>query len=137
MRRLCSKVRQPDLAGRPTMVTVRGQVAPWPTARSIADSKTKLITVLLYLNANSWKRRAAGCARCARRTASMTLLAEVPPDAGTLLAFKVTPNSWHGHEPFEGQRRAISAQLGDRSGCGAARAVAAPLLGARQKLLPF
>jgi hypothetical protein len=33
--------------------------------------------------------------------------AEVPPDEGTLLAFRRSDTSWHGHEPFEGPRRAI------------------------------
>ena len=32
---------------------------------------------------------------------------EVSPFAGTLLAFRRCENSWHGHEPFEGPRRAI------------------------------
>ena len=32
---------------------------------------------------------------------------EVPPAAGTLLAFKRSDNSWHGHKPFEGERRVI------------------------------
>ena len=34
-------------------------------------------------------------------------IAEVPPDEGTLLAFLVTPNSWHGHRQFIGARRVI------------------------------
>ena len=29
------------------------------------------------------------------------------PENGTLLVFKRSENSWHGHEPFEGKRRAI------------------------------
>jgi hypothetical protein len=33
--------------------------------------------------------------------------AEIPPEGGTMLAFKVTENSWHGHLPFEGQRRVV------------------------------
>ena len=33
--------------------------------------------------------------------------AEISPDAGRCLIFKVTPNCWHGHEPFEGERRTI------------------------------
>ena len=33
--------------------------------------------------------------------------AEVPPNGGTLLAFKRCDHSWHGHEPYEGPRRAI------------------------------
>jgi len=31
----------------------------------------------------------------------------VPPDNGTLLVFKRSDNSWHGHHPFEGQRRSL------------------------------
>jgi hypothetical protein len=34
-------------------------------------------------------------------------VAEVPPYGGTLLAFKRSDNSWHGHKPHEGPRRAI------------------------------
>ena len=34
-------------------------------------------------------------------------IVEVPPIEGTLLAFKVAPNSWHGHEPIVGERRVI------------------------------
>jgi hypothetical protein len=94
-----------DLTGRPTMVTVRGQ-ARLADGKIHCDSKTKLITVLLYLNAK-WEAP-GGRLRLLRSADSLNdPLAEVPPDAGTLLAFKVTPNSWHGHEPFEGQRRAI------------------------------
>ena len=32
---------------------------------------------------------------------------EVPPAAGTLLAFKRSDNSFHGHKPFSGERRVI------------------------------
>jgi hypothetical protein len=35
------------------------------------------------------------------------MVAEVPPLAGTLLAFRRSERSWHGHYPFEGERRAI------------------------------
>ena len=94
-----------DLTGRPTMVTVRGQ-ARLSDGQIHCDSKTKLITVLLYLNAK-WEAP-GGRLRLLRSAEDLNnMVAEVPPDAGTLLAFKVTPNSWHGHEPFEGQRRAI------------------------------
>jgi len=33
--------------------------------------------------------------------------AEVPPTAGTLLAFRRGERSWHGHETFVGPRRVI------------------------------
>ena len=32
---------------------------------------------------------------------------EVPPTEGTLLAFRRSNNSWHGHKPFSGLRRVI------------------------------
>ena len=35
------------------------------------------------------------------------IIVEVPPVSGTLLAFKRSNNSWHGHEPFAGERRVI------------------------------
>ena len=35
------------------------------------------------------------------------VVAEVPPDAGTLLLFKNQENAWHGFEPFSGPRRVV------------------------------
>lgn len=35
------------------------------------------------------------------------VILEVSPVGGTLLAFKRSNNSWHGHEPFSGERRVI------------------------------
>ena len=94
-----------DLSHRPTMVTVRGR-AQRKDGRIHADSKTKLITVLLYMNAH-WEVP-GGRLRLLRSPDSLAdPIVEVPPIEGTLLAFKVTPNSWHGHEPTEGERRVI------------------------------
>jgi hypothetical protein len=105
MRRTIEQKFAIDLSGRPTMVTVRGR-ARLADGKIHSDSKTKLITVLLYLN-SQWEAP-GGRLRLLRSADSLDdMVAEVPPDAGTLLAFKVTANSWHGHEPFEGQRRAI------------------------------
>jgi SM-20-related protein len=94
-----------DLTDRPTMVTVRGR-AQARDGRIHADSKTKLITVLLYMNAG-WEAP-GGRLRLLRSADSLAdYVAEVPPIEGTLIAFKVTPNSWHGHEPTEGERRVV------------------------------
>jgi hypothetical protein len=94
-----------DLSNRPTMVTVRGQ-ARAKDGRIHTDSKTKIITVLLYMN-GQWEAP-GGRLRLLRSADSLDdVIAEVPPDEGTLLAFLVTPNSWHGHQPFVGQRRVI------------------------------
>jgi SM-20-related protein len=94
-----------DLANRPTMITVRGQ-ARAADGRIHTDTSTKLITVLIYMN-ESWEP-AGGRLRLLRSPDSLDdAIAEVPPAAGTLLAFRVTPHSWHGHTPISGPRRVV------------------------------
>ena len=94
-----------DLKGHPTMVTVRGRCRA-RDGRIHTDSKEKIVTVLLYLNP-AWEDQ-GGRLRLFRQPDDIEdFQAEVPPDEGTLLAFKCTPNAWHGHKPFEGERRAI------------------------------
>lgn len=94
-----------DLKGRPTMVTVRGQCRA-SDGQIHTDSKTKLITVLIYMN-GTWEKP-GGRLRLLRSPNNLKdAFAEVPPDQGTLLVFKNQPNAWHGHEAFEGERRAI------------------------------
>jgi hypothetical protein len=94
-----------DLNGRPTMITVRGQCRA-TDGQIHTDSRTKLITVLIYMN-GKWENP-GGRLRLLRSPDNLNdAFDEVPPDQGTLLAFVNRPNAWHGHEPFEGQRRAI------------------------------
>ena len=94
-----------DLTGRPTMITVRGQ-ARASDGRIYRDSATKLITVLIYMN-ESWEAP-GGRLRLLRSGDSLEdCIAEVPPASGTLLAFRVTPNSWHGHSTVSGPRRVV------------------------------
>jgi SM-20-related protein len=94
-----------DLAGRPTMVTLRGQAQP-SDGRIHTDTASKIITVLIYMN-EAWEA-SGGRLRLLRSNASLDdVAAEVPPLAGTLLAFLVTPNSWHGHYPTRGPRRVV------------------------------
>jgi len=94
-----------DLAGRPTMITVRGQ-AKASDGRIHADAASKLITVLIYMN-EAWEAP-GGRLRLLRTSDDLdSAVAEVPPSAGTLLAFRVTPHSWHGHAPAIGPRRVI------------------------------
>jgi hypothetical protein len=94
-----------DLCGRPTTTTVRG----WCDARDgkiHTDSVSKIITVLIYMNF-AWQNP-GGRLRLLRSSDDLNdMLLEVPPIGGTLLAFKRADNSWHGHEPFEGERRVI------------------------------
>lgn len=94
-----------DLNNRPTMVTVRGQCRA-TDGQIHTDSKTKLVTVLLYMN-GKWEKP-GGRLRLLHSNVSLAdTFAEVPPEQGTLLVFKNQPNAWHGHESFEGQRRVI------------------------------
>ena len=94
-----------DLTGRPTMYTVRGFVRE-KDGSIHTDSTTKLITVLLYMN-EAWEQD-GGRLRLLRSGDSLeNPVAEVPPFGGTLLVFKRADNSWHGHKPFSGPRRAI------------------------------
>jgi SM-20-related protein len=94
-----------DLSRRPTMITVRGQSG----ARDgfiHSDSVTKLVTVLIYMN-EAWEAP-GGRLRLLRSPDNIEdVVAEVPPDAGTLVAFRVTPHSWHGHVPAFGPRRVV------------------------------
>jgi SM-20-related protein len=94
-----------DLSGRPTMYTVRGFVRE-KDGSIHTDSTTKIITVLLYMN-ERWQED-AGRLRLLRGPDNLDdYVAEVPPYGGTLLVFKRADNSWHGHKPFAGPRRAI------------------------------
>jgi hypothetical protein len=94
-----------DLSHRPTMITVRGQSSA-RDGQIHTDSVTKLITVLIYMNGR-WESP-KGRLRLLRSSDDLTdVVAEVPPDEGTLLVFKNQPNAWHGFEAFEGPRKVI------------------------------
>ncbi len=94
-----------DLDGRPKMYSLRGYTRA-KDGQIHTDSKDKIITVLVYLN-QDWKQD-GGRLRILRNGHDVDdYAAEVPPDNGTLLVFKRADNSWHGHHPFEGQRRSL------------------------------
>jgi len=94
-----------DLTGRPTVTTVRGRCAS-SDGKIHTDSLTKIITVLIYAN-ETWDQP-GGRLRLLRSADDLNdIIVEVPPVAGTLLAFRRSANSWHGHEPFSGERRVI------------------------------
>jgi hypothetical protein len=72
------------------------------------DSRSKIVTALLYLNP-SWPDTSGGCLRFLGRIDDIEALVapEVRPLYGTLAAFKREDNSFHGHLPYEGERRVI------------------------------
>jgi len=105
LRDLLAEKFQLDLTDKPLMVTVRGQCQK-KDGRIHTDSKDKILTCLLYLN-ESWGE-SGGRLRLLRDGKNLdNMIAEVPPSGGTLVAFKRTDISWHGHYPFEGQRRYV------------------------------
>ncbi len=94
-----------DLSGRPTMITVRGRCQE-RDGQIHTDTETKIITVLIYMN-GAWEAP-GGRLRLLRSSTNLDdVILEVPPVEGTLLAFKRSDNSWHGHKPFVGERRVI------------------------------
>jgi len=72
------------------------------------DSKSKVATALLYLN-ESWPDTSDGCLRFLKRIDAIDDLAapEIKPLYGNFVVFKRADNSFHGHLPYEGERRVI------------------------------
>jgi SM-20-related protein len=94
-----------DLSGRASMITVRGRCGT-RDGNIHTDAVTKIITVLIYMNP-TWEQ-AGGCLRLLRSPNDIEdVIVEIPPIEGTLLAFRRSDNSWHGHKLFVGPRRVI------------------------------
>jgi Rps23 Pro-64 3,4-dihydroxylase Tpa1-like proline 4-hydroxylase len=88
------------------MYTVRGFCRP-KDGKIHTDSKTKIITVLLYMNDDNWPSDSGRLRLLNNGTDLEDYFDEVEPNGGTLLVFKRSDNSWHGHHSFDGARRAI------------------------------
>lgn len=94
-----------DLTGRPTMITARGCCSP-RDGRIHTDTPSKIITILIYMN-SQWEAP-GGRLRLLRSADNLDdCILEVPPEEGTLLCFRRSNNSFHGHKPFVGQRRVL------------------------------
>ena len=94
-----------DLSGRPTMITLRGY-SDGKDGSIHTDSATKLVTLLLYMNP-VWEEE-AGRLRLLRRADDLEdFVAEIAPVAGTMVAFRRSANSFHGHHAHIGERRSI------------------------------
>jgi SM-20-related protein len=94
-----------DLDGRPTMITLRGY-SDGKDGAIHTDSATKLVTVLIYMNP-TWQSE-AGRLRLLRGPGDLAdYVAEISPLAGTMVAFRRSAKSYHGHHAHVGQRRSI------------------------------
>ncbi|GGH06554.1 hypothetical protein GCM10007420_23900 [Glycocaulis albus] len=95
-----------DLSDKPRMITVR-RISKLSDGPIHNDSKSKILTMLLYLNEH-WDESDAGCIRVLNGPDDFAdYAAQVPPLAGQVFAFLRSDNSWHGHLPFEGERYVI------------------------------
>ncbi len=93
------------LENHPTTLTVRGRCRA-RDGQIHTDSDTKLITVLVYLN-DRWDAE-GGRLRLLRSSDDLDdVVAEVPPEAGSMVCFRNRKNAWHGHGSFEGVRRVL------------------------------
>lgn len=102
-----------DLATMPTTVTVR-KFCERTDGNIHTDHSSKVITVLVYFN-EGWDHE-AGQLRMLRSSDDIEdYAAEVPPLGGTLLAFRRTDHSWHGHTRYVGERRMVQVNFLDQS----------------------
>ena len=124
-----------ELKGLPTMITVRGR-AQAKDGRIHTDTKDKVATCLLYLN-GAWDE-GGGRLRLLRNGDDLEdYIAEIPPHGGTFVAFKVSPNSWHGHKPFVGERRYVMLNWLRSEGAKARQQGRHNLSAKVKKLIPF
>ncbi|MDD4932302.1 MAG: 2OG-Fe(II) oxygenase [Methylacidiphilaceae bacterium] len=93
-----------SLDGKPVLITVRGRCGP-RDGQVHTDSETKILTLLLYLN-SPWEAD-GGRLRLLRSRNIEDVAVELPPDWGTLLLFRRSDRSFHGHRLFEGKRRVL------------------------------
>lgn len=93
-----------DLSEYPLLITVRGQCRN-KDGRIHMDATWKLASLLLYMN-EPWQSE-GGRLRLLRSANMDDLAAEVPPEFGNVVAFRRSDRSFHGHKPYEGERRVV------------------------------
>lgn len=104
---LGAKLGIDNLVQYPTLVTIC-TVLNRRAGTIHTDSKSKVATALIYLN-DTWNGSSDGCLRllAANDNIDATVTPEVKPTYGNFVIFKRTDNSYHGHLPYEGERRVI------------------------------
>jgi Rps23 Pro-64 3,4-dihydroxylase Tpa1-like proline 4-hydroxylase len=72
------------------------------------DSKSKVATALIYMN-HDWPDTSDGCLRFLNKIDDIedVVVPEMRPTYGNFTIFKRSENSFHGHLPYEGERRVI------------------------------
>ena len=94
-----------DLSNSEIVTTLRG-FSRKKDGKIHTDSKSKIVTLLLYLN-ESWEYE-TGKLRMLKNEENLDdFIKEIPATLGSVVAFKVTENCFHGFLPFEGKRQSI------------------------------
>ena len=102
-----------ELATLPTTVTVR-KFCERTDGNIHTDHKSKIITVLVYFN-ETWEHEDGQLRLLRSKNDIEDYAAQVPPLGGTLLAYRRTDHSWHGHTRFVGERRMVQVNYLDQS----------------------
>lgn len=94
-----------DLTRLPQTITVR-RFCEKTDGHIHVDHRTKVVTMLIYFN-QGWDSD-GGRLRFLRSAEDIeNYAAEVTPMGGTMLAFRRSDKSFHGHKPFVGERRML------------------------------
>ncbi len=93
-----------DFTTRPMLITVRKMCKPHE-GRAHVDGKSKIATLLIYMH-SGWASP-EGRIRVLNGKNMDDYSFEMPPDEGNLFTFLRSEDSWHGHTPFEGERRVL------------------------------
>jgi SM-20-related protein len=95
-----------DLTQYPRLTTIMKRSQPKYGAIH-TDGPSKVMTLLVYMN-DEWQADASGRLRVLYNDKDFEpYAAEVPPTMGTVFAFLRADNSWHGHQPFTGERKVV------------------------------
>jgi hypothetical protein len=94
-----------DLSTCSKSIGVRGFCEP-TDGHIHTDHRSKVITVLVYFN-EDWPHEGGRLRMLRSATDIEDYAAEIDPMGGTLLAFRRSDHSFHGHKQFVGERRML------------------------------
>lgn len=100
-----SRIFDVDLEGRPGVVTLRGQCSS-RDGRAHTDSKSKILSLLIYLN-DGWDSSEGQLRLLDSEGGLDRPVVEIPAHLGSMVVFRRSDHSWHGHSPFVGPRRTL------------------------------
>ena len=90
----------------PRLTTIR-KLSQAKDGRIHTDGPSKVMTLLIYMN-DEWQADGSGRLRVLYDETNVEpYAAEVPPTMGTVFGFLRSDSSWHGHQPFAGERKVV------------------------------